>query len=136
MSERKFDCSKITDFEISLLIVERDCAYYRQERLDGLLATIGQAKDMQDAEKRESATDKTSQIPHSVDVKSLPWKSYKTKVTAAIDEAGWIFANTVGAEALAATLKAKEKAQIGIFEFSFSGKNKEFISRKPLKKTT
>ncbi len=75
-----------------------------------------------------------TELPGSVDLQSLPWKSYATKQAAEKDEAGWIFANTKGAEALLATLKTKDKAQIGSMEYSRQGPEKQFISRKPVKK--
>jgi hypothetical protein len=69
------------------------------------------------------------------DLLKLPWKSYKTKQDAKEDEAAWIFSNTAGAEVLLATLKAKNgNANIGSFDYQLQGKEKQFISRKPVKK--
>lgn len=69
-----------------------------------------------------------------VDLSKLPWKSYKTKQDAKENEAAWIFSNTAGAEALLATLKAKDgKARIGSADYQLQGKEKQFISRKPVK---
>lgn len=73
----------------------------------------------------------TVELP-GVDLAKLPWKSYQTKEAAKENEAGWIFANTKGAESLLAVLKTKDKTQIAHFEYSFSGREHQFISRKPL----
>lgn len=73
-------------------------------------------------------------LPGSENLSVLPWKSYQTKQAAKEDETAWIFADAEGAEALLASLKAKGKVQIGKFEYSLrQGKDKSFISRKPLK---
>jgi len=68
----------------------------------------------------------------------LPWKTYKTKTDCKPEEAGWIFRNTLGAEALANLIEKQGKGtpvQIGPnkFECSFSGAERQFISRKPVK---
>jgi hypothetical protein len=68
----------------------------------------------------------------------LPWKTYKTKEGCKPDEPGWIFRNTPGAAALADLIKTQGKGtpvQIGPnkFECSFSGAEKQFIGRKPVK---
>jgi hypothetical protein len=73
----------------------------------------------------------TTELP-GVDLAKLPWKSYQTKETAKENEAAWIFANTKSAEPLLAVLKTKDKIQIAHFEYSFSGRERQFISRKPL----
>jgi hypothetical protein len=77
----------------------------------------------------------TTELPGSEKLVELPFISYKTKETAKEKEAGWIFANTKGAEALLATLKSKDgKARVGNFDYQLQGKEKQFISRKPMKK--
>lgn len=68
----------------------------------------------------------------------LPWKTYKNKEDCKPEEAGWIFRNTQGAEALANLIEKQGKGthvQIGPqkFECSFSGSEKQFIGRKPVK---
>jgi hypothetical protein len=82
--------------------------------------------------KENKQTEKT-ELPGSEKLKNLPWKSYKTKEAAAPEEAGWIFADTQGAEALLSVLKTKDKTVIENFEYSRSGNENQFISRKPLK---
>lgn len=77
--------------------------------------------------------EKPAVLPGTENLKDLPWKSYATKQAANQDEAAWIFANTQGAESLNAALKVKDRVQIGSFEFSRSGQEKQFISRKPVK---
>jgi hypothetical protein len=65
----------------------------------------------------------------------LPWTTYKTKEPAKEGEAGWIFANTKGAEELVKAMqKCEGKLELGAYEYRFSGKEKQFITRKPVKK--
>jgi hypothetical protein len=65
----------------------------------------------------------------------LPWTAYKTKEPAKEGEAGWIFANTEGAEGLVKVMqKCEGKLELGAYEYRFSGKEKQFIARKPVKK--
>jgi hypothetical protein len=65
----------------------------------------------------------------------LPWTAYKTKEPAKEGEAGWIFANTEGAEELVKAMqKCEGKLELGAYEYRFSGKEKQFIARKPVKK--
>jgi hypothetical protein len=65
----------------------------------------------------------------------LPWTTYKTKEPAKEGEAGWIFSNTKGAEELVKAMQKSEgKLELGAYEYRFSGKEKQFITRKPVKK--
>jgi len=65
----------------------------------------------------------------------LPWTAYKTKEPAKEGEAGWIFANTESAEELVKAMqKCEGKLELGAYEYRFSGKEKQFIARKPVKK--
>jgi hypothetical protein len=76
---------------------------------------------------------KSEELPRA-DLAKLPWKSYQTKQDAKENEAAWIFSNTAGAEALLATLKAKDgKTRMGDFDYQIQGQEKQFISRKPVK---
>jgi hypothetical protein len=79
----------------------------------------------------------TTEVPHIdiAELAKLPWKSYQTKEAAKPGEAAWIFANVQGVEELAKALKKSsgEKLILGDQEYSFSGKEKQFISRKPAK---
>ena len=69
------------------------------------------------------------------EIDQLPWTTYKTKEPAKEGEAGWIFANTKGAEELAKAMQKSEgKLELGAYEYRFSGKEKQFITRKPVKK--
>jgi len=77
--------------------------------------------------------ERKAELPSSENLETLPWRSYQTKQDAKPDEAAWIFSDTKGAEALLAILKTRDKTQIGAFEYSRSGREKQFISRKPLK---
>ena len=76
--------------------------------------------------------------PISQELEKLPWKTYKSKEDCKPDEAGWIFTNTQGAEALADLIKKQGKeavVQIGAYKFDvkFSGTEKQFIGRAPAK---
>jgi hypothetical protein len=67
----------------------------------------------------------------------LPWKTYKSKEPCKPEDAGWIFRNTQGAEALGDLVEKHGNGayvQIGShkFECSFSGNEKQFIGRKPV----
>lgn len=86
------------------------------------------------------ATKPPAQLPQldPDELAKLPWKTYKTKEDCKPDEPGWIFRNTQGAEALAELIKTQGKGapvQMGSnkFECSFSGAEKQFIGRKPVK---
>lgn len=52
------DPSKLSDFEISVLVMERDVAQYRAGKIDELLNQIGRAKGFIDADKQESPSAK------------------------------------------------------------------------------
>jgi len=69
------------------------------------------------------------------ELEQLPWTAYKTKEPAKEGEAGWIFANTNGAEELVKAMqKCEGKLELGAYVYRFSGKEKQFIARKPVKK--
>ncbi len=74
-----------------------------------------------------------SAAPQNLDpaaIENLGWKLYKEG-----HRAGWIYANTVGAEGLAAAIKQQGKVTVGEFEYKFSGRKEEpekFISRQPI----
>ncbi len=125
MSEHNIDYSKITDFELSLLIIERDSCHYKAQQITELLNKIGVSKGI------------TNSIPYTAgaaDFSNLPWKSYKTKETAFSDEAAWIFSNQPNAENLLTQLKSTGgKVRIGDFEYQLQGKEGQFIARKPSK---
>ena len=68
----------------------------------------------------------------------LPWKTYQKKEPCKPEDAGWIFRNTQGAEALADLIEKQGKGaivQIGPskFEVKFSGADSQFIGRAPIK---
>jgi len=132
--EQNIDFSKLTDFEISMLIIERDNCQHKAEQIDELLNKIGEAKGYSDAGKTPPPIkNEPSQLP-GTDFDKLPWKSYQTKQAAKPDEAAWIFSNAQGAEALLSTLKSKDgKATIGSSEYQLQGAERQFIARKPVK---
>jgi len=76
------------------------------------------------------------------DLDALPWLTYKTKEPAKSDEAGWVknpehfsnFDSPVAAELAKALKRAGKKLELGEYEYSFSGKESQFISRRPVKK--
>ncbi|MGA2385277.1 MAG: hypothetical protein ABSG33_01945 [Candidatus Bathyarchaeia archaeon] len=77
----------------------------------------------------------------SQDLEKLPWKTYNSKEDCKPNEAGWIFTNTPGAEALSELIKKQDKEpviQIGDCNFTvrFSGAEKQFIGRAPVKTQT
>lgn len=59
MSEKKpkMDLSRVTDFEVQLLIVERDVSQFRVERITALLDVIGSQRGYVDTAKKEGSTD-------------------------------------------------------------------------------
>jgi len=72
------------------------------------------------------------------ELEKLPWKTYKSKEDCKPQDAGWIFRNTKGAEALADLIEKQGKGvtvQIGQhrFEVKFSGADSQFIGRAPIK---
>lgn len=133
MGERKLDMSRLTDFELSVLIMERNACSYKAEQIDELLNRVGEVKGLLDAQNPEAPSIERSQLPGSFELNHLPWKSHKTKETAGPEESAWIFGKTSGAEALVAALKTKGgKAKIGNFEYQLQGNEHQFIARKPL----
>ena len=133
MSQQNIALSKLTDYEISMLIIDRNTCNYKAEQITDLLNKVGESKGLtNDAPKNEKEQPK--RLPDSNDFNELPWKSYKTKEKAETTEAGWIFSKTAGAEALLATIKSNDgKTQIGIFEYQLQGPERQFIARKPVK---
>jgi len=69
------------------------------------------------------------------EVEKLPWKTYKDKTPCTPGESGWAFANAPGAEGLVKAIKSSpnEKLELPPYRFTFSGKEKQFISRKAIK---
>lgn len=51
MKKLSVDFSKISDFELSILLAERDIAHFRYERLDQIISEIGQVLGMAESEK-------------------------------------------------------------------------------------
>jgi hypothetical protein len=131
MSEHKIDFSKLTNYEISMLIIERNICSYKVEQINELLSQIGESKGLTNNEQQNQKDQCQTGLK---DLNELPWKSYKTNEKTDQKEAGWIFAKTTGAEALSATLKASDgKTKIGDFEYQLQGPERQFIARKPVK---
>ncbi len=129
--EHKIDLSKLNDFEISTLIIERNTCQHKAEQIDELLNKIGEAKGYTDA--TLPIKSEPSQLP-GTDFDKLPWKSYRTKQAAGPNEAAWIFSNTKGDEALLAALKSKNgRVTIESFEYQLQGNAKQFVARNPIK---
>lgn len=54
---KEVDVSKLSEYEISILVIERDTAQFKASRIDELLNEYGRAKGFVDAEKKETATE-------------------------------------------------------------------------------
>jgi hypothetical protein len=87
-----------------------------------------------------SAAKPTAQLPglDPDELAKLPWRTYKTKEPCKPEEVGWVFRNTHGVEALADLIEKHGNdvpVQIGPHKFTvrFSGKEKQFIGRAPIK---
>jgi len=50
-TEKQVDVSRFSDFEVSMLVIERDVAQFRAQRIDELLNEYGVAKGYGEAEK-------------------------------------------------------------------------------------
>lgn len=91
-----------------------------------------------------AATGPPSQLPQldPDELAKLPWKTYKTKEPCKPEDAGWIFRNTPGAEALADLIEKQQGKGVPVqmgshkFEVKFSGADQQFIGRAPVKKQT
>jgi len=79
------------------------------------------------------------QLPklNMAEIEKLPWKDYQKKQPCRPGDPGWIFTNVEGAQELASLIKAspKEKLVLPPYQFSFSGQENQFISRRPIKET-
>jgi hypothetical protein len=131
MNEQKADLSKLSDYEISMLLIERNSCEYKAKQITELLNKIGESKGVsENASTNQRDKNKTLE---SSDLGRLPWKSYRTKENAAPEEAAWVFSNTFGTQALLTTLKnSNGKLKIGSFEYQLQGRDGQFIARKPL----
>jgi len=89
----------------------------------------------------------TSTIPDldTADIDALVWTAYKTKQKAEPGQAAWTFSdperhdlpkNRKTVEELVEAIKRSknERLRLGDMEYSFSGNEKQFISRRPVKK--
>jgi len=133
MSEHKIDFSKLTDYEISMLIIERNSCNYKAEQITELLNKVGESKGLTNTAP-SNEKEQAQKLSGSNDFNELPWKSFKTKEKVEPTEVGWIFSKTAGADALLATIKTNGgKAQIGDFEYQLQGPERQFIARKPVK---
>lgn len=126
------DPAKISDFEIAMLTLELNACYHKIQLISELLTKIGETKGITDNEKQEPKKP-ANQLP-GTDLDKLLWKSYQTKQATKPDEAGWIFANAQGAEALLATLKSNDgKVTIGNWTYQLQGNQNQFIARNSAK---
>lgn len=70
----KVDLSKVSDFEIQCLIIERDISHFRTEKYDELLNQIGEAKGTEAAtQKKPTAKAEISEEP----LNSQSWEDGK-----------------------------------------------------------
>lgn len=92
------------------------------------------------------ATPEVPKIPKldEAELAELPWKSYKTKEPCKPNEPGWIFSDLkrheepqqkIVLELVEAIGKApQQKLELAQFQYAFSGQERQFISRRPLKR--
>lgn len=66
MSERKIDLSKLSDFDVSMLIIKRNVRQYEVEQIDEFLNKVGEAKGFSDAGKQTSASAEAKGEPVAV----------------------------------------------------------------------
>jgi len=71
------------------------------------------------------------------DIEALPWKNYQTKQPVGPGHTGWIMWDREGGAELAKAVREspEQKLKIGPYEISFSGKEKQFLSRKVVEPT-
>jgi hypothetical protein len=69
------------------------------------------------------------------EIEALPWTSYKTKKVAAAGEAAWVWRSLENARELGEAIERSEgqHLQLGDMEYKFSGPEKQFISRRPVR---
>jgi hypothetical protein len=120
-------------FEIEILIEDPSELEVTKANLTGLID--GWLSSTLTASK--SATKPPAQLPQldPDELGRLPWKTYK-RVACKPDEAGWIFRDAKGAEALADLIRKQgegARVQIGELTFvcKFSGDEQQFIGRAP-----
>jgi 16S rRNA C1402 N4-methylase RsmH len=77
-SEHKVNLSKLTDYEISMLTIERNACNYKAEKITELLNKVGESKELTNIAS-SNEKEQAQQLPGSKDLNELPWKSYKTK---------------------------------------------------------
>jgi len=71
------------------------------------------------------------------EIDKLPWKHYQTKEIVGPGHTGWILWDRDGGAELAKAVREspEQKLKIGPYEISFSGKEKQFLSRKVVEPT-
>ncbi|MGA3289484.1 MAG: hypothetical protein ABSD42_04505 [Candidatus Bathyarchaeia archaeon] len=111
-----------SDFEVQMLIIERNCSNYRMEQIDELLNRIGEAKGLQDAAKAGEKTSKPSgPSPAAVQelaFTALKWDpqqggkigDYEIATKAGNDPAKWTAAHEILSE-VKATIKDRYHGQ-------------------------
>jgi hypothetical protein len=131
LTDQNADPSRLSDYEFTMLLIERDTCDFKARQINELLNRLGE-KELTQGTLNLSEKKASGKLPESTGLTELPWKSYKTKQNATQDEAAWIFSKTPGAEALMATLRnSGGKAKVGAFEYQLQGKDQQFIARKP-----
>jgi hypothetical protein len=130
----KFDFSKITDAETTILVAMSEWLCHGQEVFNDLLTRIGEAKGYTDATTTPHQTPINEPKQPSPDFNKLPWRSYATKQTANPNESAWLFSNNHEAKSLLETLQSGGgKVTIGNFDYCLQGENQMFIARTPIK---
>jgi hypothetical protein len=124
--------------KISSIVREFDGEYVSNGKLSHFRIYKGQGRKLAPPSAAPEPTRMPSLDPD--ELAKLPWQHYQDKKPAAPVEAGWIFANTKGAEVLVQLLRDQGGKEIPvtigevIFLISFSGPENKFISRTPQKK--
>jgi hypothetical protein len=108
-----------SDFEVQMLIIERNCSNYRMEQIDELLNRIGEAKGLQDAAKTQTASKGPSPAAvQELAFTALKWDAqqggkigeYEIAAKAGNDTAKWTAAHEILSEAKA-TIKDRYRGQ-------------------------
>jgi len=142
MSEKKIDQEKILEAILNFADAMEAAAVDMKHRIAeivGIKETSAPTTPKAQAPAPTTQIEKLPQLDPD-ELEKLLWKTYKTKEAARPGEAGWIFTNTKGAEALADLIEKQGKdtiVQIGTDRYAvkFSGSERQFIGRAPLKKT-
>lgn len=136
------DKLSLSDFEIQMLLIERNTCHYRTEQIDELLNKIGAAKGLQDSQKTPEKTAKPSG-PSPVTVQEiaftmLKWDpqqsdkigTYETAAKATNDSTKWSAAHDILNEAKASI---KDRLHGASYQYAYWLFGQDKIYRQKLK---